>query len=194
MKKIIFYFVFFILSFTCIYADYDVRQYSNITISGSCISSNNGVCNESTICIMNIQYPNGSIYVNATQAELMTPYWYFNISSTNITGIYNSVIACCYDSICDNSIFKINIYAGNLDFNTCPTSGKGLTSLIILIGLAILFIVIGAAYRWGIIGMIGGVILIISSWYLSGCNSLLAFIVALAGVLFVTGFSFKKWW
>jgi len=81
-----------------------------------------------------------------------------------------------------------------LSVGVCPGTEEGMSVLWLVIGLCVAFIVIALYFRMAIPGILSSIGLIVTSWYVSGCEWIIGFIVAGLGIMMLLAFMFSDWW
>ncbi len=73
-----------------------------------------------------------------------------------------------------------------LSLTVCPNTTAGMFKLSLIIIIALAFITMGFAFKVGIVGVFGAIMLMISSWFISPCSNVFGTAVALlSGVLLI---------
>ena len=172
----------------------DIEYYQineSVKIQYPCYSEgrpcHNATCN---ILIIN---PYKELIINEIMNEEYNIFSY--IDTYNETGIYNYEVQCnqndSYGSV--SGVFEIgeNSIKG-LSFWTCPDTSSGFNILYILIGLSIFTIILALWINESLIGVMGGLMILFSYFYIGGCAPLLASPLLVVGLLITAFFGLAK--
>jgi hypothetical protein len=109
------------------------------------------------------------------------------ICSFNVSDGHSGLYSTSYGS------FMINITPEKqgLQTNVCPDSIHGQMALWLVVMIIIVFIIISLVFKTKLIGVIASLGLVCSSWILAGCSGIIAYMIALIGMLLF--FTFVLW-
>jgi len=117
---------------------------------------------------------------------------------TNGTRIWNVSCNSSTDNIVTGNSEDYVIYIRRwisedlLDMLTCPTqSTAAMMILWLVILISLFFIAFGFIEKNGMIGFFGGIMLMITMWYLSPCQNFFAFVLALFCLVLIIYFAIK---
>ncbi len=102
---------------------------------------------------------------------------------------------------CDNSTFigvsgqfNVNVEIPDpnaLSLITCPTTTAGVFVLALIIIISLVFITLGFIFQIGVVGFFGAILLMVSTWFISPCSNVFAYILALLSAVLMFFFIFR---
>jgi len=91
--------------------------------------------------------------------------------------------------LCVTGSFEVSIIPlEGLQVGECPDTTAGVLTLWLVVALGCALVWFSFVSKVGVFGFLGGLIIMIDSWYLAGCSSMIAFIVALVSFVVMLWF------
>jgi len=118
-----------------------------------------------------------------------------NESYFNETGKYVILLWCEYNEADVNkggfvqySFNVIDDETHSLQVWSCPAENKGFTPLVIVLGMAILFIILSFTMKESLFGIFGGLMIALSYLFIGACSPLLFMFLPVVGILIALWF------
>ncbi len=73
----------------------------------------------------------------------------------------------------------------------CPTTIAGVAVLGLIIMISLVFITLGFIFQIGVVGFFGAILLMVSTWFISPCSNIFAYILALLSAVLMFFFIFR---
>ncbi|NCC71395.1 hypothetical protein EOM09_07490 [bacterium] len=180
-KILLFMFVMILLVFPTFASELIFTSNTDSTLSISCFNDGNP-CINGECYISKIVDTNGNIIkYNEEMNNLGSNVFIYNFS-LNKTGNYNYNIYCKEGN-------KSNIFSGDFEVQnqnnlwSCPDTSQKTMILSLIIGLAVLLIIFALITKYSIFGVLGGIILFFSYFFIGACAPLLTAPLLVAGIL-----------
>lgn len=151
-------------------------------------------CTNSTICRINIYYPNSSLLIYNKRMTNNVSFFNLSLSPTesNYSGSYTTTVQCCDGSFCGigYSKFKILPYineAGTEDTilitGACPSELTGITLIGILVAFSLVLLYFGIKFKLFYITWFSGFFFIVLSLYINACSFYIGTFMLILGIL-----------